>query len=256
MYSLDADLFKQQGDWNWARFIAELKARILSPQRCVLIQNFNAGESNGLLIRLAFSLGRPYKEPCLVNHLPEDDIVFRVEPRGEGIRDSRGVILYSTTPLSFRSHTDGAGKPNPYDLVLLYCVRQDNFGGESILIPLARILERLRPTSLACLREDSFPVPFGLAPIISGEEHDFWIRYNAEELAIYSHQRNVTFNEDQKQAVNDLANTISSLEQNIPNFKISAGECLVIDNKRVLHGRSALSPNSQRLLKRIRVHWQ
>jgi hypothetical protein len=256
MYSLDANQFRQQCDSEWAQFVTEIKARVLSSHRCVLVRNLNAGESNELLIRLATSLGRPYKEPGVPGHPPEDEIVSRVEPRGEGIRDSRGLLLYSTTPLAFPSHTDGSGKPSPYDLVLLYCVRQDHFGGESILIPLDKILKLLTPASIDRLRTESFPVPFGMAPIISGEEHDFWIRYNAEELTFYSERRGVTFTQNQKHAVDDLANAIASLEQVVPRFKISVGECLIIDNKRVLHGRLALSPNSRRLLKRIRLHWQ
>jgi TfdA family taurine catabolism dioxygenase TauD len=255
MYLLEADQFRQQCDWEWARFVAELKARI-SSDRCVLIRNLNAGDSNELLIRLATSLGRPYNEPGFPRHPPEDKIVSRVEQRSEGIRDLRGIVLYSTTNLAFPSHTDGSGKRDPYDLVLLYCVRQDLSGGESILIPLDDILKLLTQATINCLRSKSFPVPFGRAPIISGEEHNLWIRYNAEELALYSHRHNITFTQNQKQALNALAGAISSLEQEVPKFRISMGECLVIDNKRVLHGRSALSPNSHRLLKRIRVHWQ
>ncbi len=254
MYLLNAAKFRDSNEWKWNDFVAEVRAGITSRHRSVLIHNFSAGESNELLINLATSLGRPFTQ-CGLAGLPlEDEMVFRVERCGEGIPDSRDVILYSTTHLGFPSHTDGSGKPNPYDVVLLYCVRQDTAGGESMLITLDELLQYLKPESITTLRRKVFPVPFGTAPIISGEVSDLRIRYNAEELSFYARLHRFEFTENQRRALADLAAAISVLEVKQPKVRISPGQCLVIDNKRALHGRTAFSQDSNRLLKRVRVY--
>jgi len=255
MYLLDAAKFRQSNEWKWIDLVSQVKAGINSHHRCVLIQNFGAGESNELLINLATSLGRPFTQCGLAGHPLEDKMVFRVECCGDGIPDSRDVILYSTTHLGFPSHTDGSGKPNPYDVVLLYCVRQDTAGGESILITLDELLQSLKPESITTLRRKIFPVPYGTAPVISGEASDLRIRYNAEELSFYARLHRFEFKENQRRALADLAAAISVLEVKQPKVRISPGQCLVIDNKRALHGRTPFSQGSNRLLKRIRVYW-
>jgi hypothetical protein len=208
-----------------------------------------------MLIGHATSLGRPYTKCGLPSHPLEDKMVFRVECCGEGIRDSRDVILYSTTSSGFPSHTDGSGKPNPYDVVLLYCVRQDIEGGESILITLDEVLKYLKTQTITTLRKTNFPVPFGMASLISGDKPNMWIRYNAEELSFYSRLRQREFTENQKNALADLAEVISDLESKQPKVRLAPGQCLVIDNKRSLHGRTAFSSNGDRLLKRVRLYW-
>jgi Taurine catabolism dioxygenase TauD, TfdA family len=250
VYPLD---FRDFG--GWSDFIAEVKRRLISQHRSVLIQYFPNHESNHLLIKLAKSLGRPDTRDALRDHPLEDGMVFRVERRGEGIRDSRGVVLYSTTHAGFPSHTDGSGKPDPYDAVLLYCVRQDPSGGESFLITLDELVRHLDVKTIGVLRTTTFPVPFGLAPIVSGQGPDMWIRYNADELSLYAHLRRIEFTESQKNALADLAETVSMLERKEPTIRMSPGDCLVIDNKRALHGRSAFSADGGRLLKRIRLYW-
>jgi alpha-ketoglutarate-dependent taurine dioxygenase len=255
MYLIDASKFGAESERIWYRLIPEVKAGLLSPHRSVLIEKFGHDECNAALIRLASGLGRPHKETRLPGDLTEDEVIFRVESVADGIRDSRGVVLYSTTHAAFPSHTDGSGKPNPFDVVLLYCVRQDSCGGESTLVTLDELIGTLDDESIDTLRTKTFPVPFGLAPIICGHGQEMWIRYNAEELSFYSRLRSIEMNENQKKALHNLAATLSNLETNGPKIKMSTGQCLIIDNKRALHGRTAFSPNGQRLLKRLRLYW-
>ena len=239
----------------WHNFVAEVKAGILSRHRTVLIRNFGDSADNDLLLHLATGLGRPYKDPKLPNRLMEDEIVFRVECVGEGIRDSRGVVLYSTTNARFPSHTDGSGKPNPYDVVLLYCARQGICGGDSTLITLDELVNHLDLQSLKILRTNSFPFTFGVAPIICGRGRHMWIRYNAEELSFYCRRRRMELDGDQKKALANVAATLSMLENRQPKVRMASGQCLVLDNKRVLHGRTAFSAEGNRLLKRVRLYW-
>ena len=63
----------------------------------------------------------------------------------------------------------------------------------------------------------------------------FWLVN--EDLSIKQQEAFDTFNEAVR-----FAQTIQ--------LKLKPGECLVIDNRRMLHGRTALEDNSNRLLKR------
>lgn len=256
MHTIDLDNYNPERESSWNDFVQEVKAGITSLSGVSLIRNFGVGESNELLVRIANSLGRAHMNTSLVEHPLENGMVFRVEPRGNGIQDARKQIVYSTTGLRFPCHTDGSGKPVPYHMVLLYCVRQDKFGGDSILITLWEVVSRLKRESLITLREESFPFPFGRAPIISGDGAEMWIRYNTDELDYYAGQRRVVFSKRQIFALADLNNIITLLESQGPKFRLSPGECLAFDNRRVLHGRSALMPASTRLLKRVRLYWR
>jgi hypothetical protein len=142
----------------------------------------------------------------------------------------------------------------PYDVVLLCCIRQDKKGGDSILVTLDELIDGLEPESVRTLREASFPFPFGMGSIISGDRAGPWIRYNAEELFYYARLRGVTFSESQKRALSDLENNLSLLVRGRQSFRLAEGECLALDNRRVLHGRTSLIPGSRRLLKRVRLY--
>src|SRR5690349_14655037 len=93
-------------DKEWAAFARDVKAALRSTHRSVLIRRFDDPESNGHLVRLANLLGTPHAQPGFPHH-PSEGLIFRVESRGDGIKDSRGIVLYSTTHLPFSSHTDG-----------------------------------------------------------------------------------------------------------------------------------------------------
>ena len=94
-----------------------------------------------------------------------------------------------------------------------------------------------------------------MAAIISGVGANTWIRYNAEELLYYARLRGMAFSESQQRALANLEHTLSLLVRNRPAFHLNEGECLALDNRRVLHGRTSLYPGSRRLLKRVRLYW-
>jgi hypothetical protein len=252
MSTLDLHNFNIENRSEWDGLIASVMAGVKSPARSSLIRNFGLGETNERLIQLAKSLCRIYQEPSYPNHPLENDLVFRVEARGQGIRDARNIILYSTTSSSFPCHTDGSGKRKPYDILILHCIRQDSVGGDSIVLPLDEICARLEPHTIRILKEPTFPVPFGLSPILWEENKEHCIRYNLEELYYYSNLHGILLSEAQERAIQTLKTIIMNLEEEKPPFRLAAGDCLVIDNKRALHGRTALAEGSKRLLKRMR----
>lgn len=188
-------------------------------------------------------------------HPYEDEVVFRVEARGKGIHDVRDLLVYCTTDLSFPCHTDGSGKPAPYDVVLLHCVRQDESGGDSIVSKLADVVSHLKPKKLETLQRAAYPFPFGKAPIISEKSGNVWIRYNRDELDYYTSKHQVVFTEDQRQALASLSGVLNLLQTRFRRFRLRPADCLIINNKTALHGRYALCPNSKRLIKRIHLYW-
>jgi hypothetical protein len=252
MNTLDLNSFDIENQAGWDQLTSLVLADLRSPSRCCLLQNFGSGETNERLIHLANSLCLIYQEPELPQHPLEDGCIFRVEARGTGIRDARNIVLYSTTSSRFPCHTDGSGKRMPYDLVILHCIKQDTTGGESILLTLDEVCARLAPDVIDVLKEPRFPVPFGLSPIIWEENGELCIRYNLEELSYYSKVRGVFPCENQQRALNTLERVILDLEEQSPPFSLPIGACLILDNKRALHGRTSLPENSERLLKRLR----
>jgi hypothetical protein len=128
-------------------------------------------------------------------------------------------------------------------------------GGELTLITLDELIKILDVESIETLRTEAFPVPYGFASIISGRADEMWIRYNAEELSFYCRRRAVKLSENQEDALRNLAEALSILENNGTKVTMSPGQCLVIDNKRALHGRTSFPANGKRLLKRLRLHW-
>ena len=252
MHVLDFEDFTRAPDDGWEQFSAAVRAAVVA-SKAVLIRNFGTGETNERLIKLAYSLGKPHGGYSLPDHPLEDGLVFRVEVRGEGVMDPSGAVIYSTTCADIPCHTDGVNKPMPYDLALLHCIRQDASGGETVLVQLEEVIERLPPDALGLLREEGYPFAFGRAPIIAGEGKQMWIRYNAQETAYYG-EAGAPLSPQHRHALAQLEAALAEPAAQ-ERFHLSPGECLVIDNRRVLHGRSACPKGGRRLLKRIRLYW-
>jgi alpha-ketoglutarate-dependent taurine dioxygenase len=253
MHVLDFKEFTRAGDDGWEQFCAAVKAAVVA-SKAVIIRNFGTGETNERLIKLAYALGKPYGGYSLPEHPLEDGLVFRVEVRGEGVMDPSGEVIYSTTCADIPCHTDGVNRPAPYDLALLHCIRQDASGGETVLVQLDELIERLPPDVMGLLREQGYPFAFGTAPIIAGDGDEVWIRYNAQEMAFYSETGGASLSPQHRHALAKLEAALSEPTAQ-EKFRLSPGECLLIDNKRVLHGRSACSKGGHRLLKRVRLYW-
>jgi len=172
-----------------------------------------------------------------------------------GVLQTKGAWLFTRLRAKpFRAIRMVQARKNPTTLSCFIALGGDRLGGDSILITLEEIEARLDTETLSLLKQKAFPFPFGMSSILVEQEQAAWIRYNREELSYYLRQHHLTLSERASSALEALNAVITELEETVPRYHLVNGECLVIDNKRVLHGRSELAKDSDRLLKRVRVY--
>tara|TARA_B110000003_G_scaffold260703_1_gene281817 strand:- start:3310 stop:3942 length:633 start_codon:yes stop_codon:yes gene_type:complete len=132
------------------------------------------------------------------------------------------------------------------EYILWYCHEQDVAGGDSILVDGIEVFDRQSQAdkdilkSIHLMEHCVFEGDLTQHPMVSEERdnlslyYSFWMAEGLSEL-----QRNA-FDRFTK----------SVMETEPERFKLPQYWCLVINNKRIFHGRTALSEDSDRFLKR------
>jgi Taurine catabolism dioxygenase TauD, TfdA family len=100
-----------------------------------------------------------------------------------------------------------------------------------------------------------FPTPAGsaqqitFAPILEERAGAWRIRYRSDLTLTDDFTK---LNSDASQAIEQLETTLAGIEP--LRFLLKRGDVLVIDNRRILHGREAFPSMSTRRLKRLRIY--
>ena len=218
-------------------------------------------------------------EPCL------RDLLFVLLASGIGTpsaTDSSGTIIWNVTPapnpaagyhatitehsLAASLHTDSSYKSEPEDFVALLAVRPATVGGETHVLESSRLLSRLDKSRsgkdcLQVLSSEQYPfrVPDAftrnrsrldpewiVASILSdGERLRFRYDTIVDGLSCWT-----AVSPEALWALNYFYEALTLSERYV--FKLRAGDILFLNNRSVLHGRSAFSDGS-RLLLRIRL---
>lgn len=176
---------------------------------------------------------------------------IRVDPQQSARKGN--VTRYSRTPDALPLHTDCSNQSVPPNLVAFAMERPDpQGGGESVMLSASDLVHDLPEHLVRLLRQPVFPFTSQKRyPILQGQGDDLRIRY-------YRQQVNSALD---KQCLlpNNLRNALAELEHCLEQskrsvrFAMQAGEVVIMDNRRVLHGRSAMSANSPRLMHRFRL---
>lgn len=189
--------------------------------------------------------GQPNVEQYGINRVEAMDVP-RIDPGGR--------TVLSTSADDFPLHTDDTFARAPVHSVLMHCWQADPAGGVSRVAHVADIVAGLTAATLERLRVADFPSPFGLAPVLfepeAGSGPAPCIRFNHRDFASYGESYGPKLTADQIAALDEVLHAANRCVQEL---KLSPGDCLVVDNHRILHGRTAFSPGSGRLLKRLRV---
>lgn len=152
-------------------------------------------------------------------------------------------------------HTDSAYHRVPEPLFLLHCVRAADDGGDSLLVHIDDVVAEIcaKPEGAAVLRTLREPLwrwrppaeysavgSTPAAPIIAGTT----VRWRGDNLVIPQ-------GETYMQAVRvfDMAAELAALSV---RFRLRPGWTLIVDNLRVMHGRTPFS-DRRRLLLRVRL---
>lgn len=203
---------------------------------CV-IRNFPIQADHLALVQLTESLGQPLLEA----HNIDGGIVCAVEVDHESKQPA-----YANTPHVFPCHTDCSDFEYPPDTLLLLCERQATTGGESFWISLKEVLPHLSSAQIELLRQPVFHFRKTLYPILA----DWGIRYNRLMIELY--RRLFEVPADELSQLMDQLDHILAQHQHF--FTLQAGDCLCLNNYKLLHGRGEFDPNSDRLLKRTRLY--
>jgi hypothetical protein len=184
----------------------------------------------------------------------------------EGNEDATQLV-YNLTPKSappvglrtrshqrcfFPLHTDTSWLPRPHDyLALLGVTPAATSSTKSLTVPVDQIVGELDDSDVAVLCEPRFPVPTQDWPryvsiLEPGTSGGFCIRYRADVLELESTNRLDARARTALQHLDEVVATASAA-----TFALNAGDLLVLDNRRVLHGRTEV--DGPRLVERVRA---
>lgn len=174
--------------------------------------------------------------------------INRAKPAASG-----KVTQYSRTHLPLAPHTDSSYMDMPHDLVAFQCIVADNIGGESIMIPVEDILQRIDSKNLELLKAPVFPFGNNLRSIISGLAGDEQIRYYRSQIDRTLELEGSCLPDKYRCAIENLDTALQESAGRI-QFPLQPGQIVFMHNNKVLHGRTGFSPDSDRLLYRVRLH--
>ena len=200
---------------------------------------FNCGE-NGSLEELALSLGKP------VASVPGRPPVDVLVPKSK--EDSQpGTLSYLNGDGAFPFHTETAYWPKPVDLVILKCVAPGAGSRSTILVDGWNLgldrdeVKRLMRT-LMVVRNGRMSFLASLAKL---ENDRLSFRYDLACMRPTSSEDAIM--------LNSLHASLSDADHTQIVWK--SGQCIVFDNRRMLHSRSeSLIPDPDRRLERIYVY--
>lgn len=205
----------------------------------ILIKDFPT--NNQTLINFCKQIGKPIEEPQILQHLLADKYIFDVK-----INNSQ-ISTWASTNSNMDCHTDGSYITNVPDIVVLLCVKPALRGGETLLISVDTLYSKLTPIEVMKLQHIHFPFRGHFFPILTKSQNEFFIRYS--RMIIEATPNSIKANID-----SNLLDKIDAIIAEYQNtIKLEKGDCLILNNKKILHGRSAFDYSSDRHLKRIRL---
>ncbi|WP_415853750.1 TauD/TfdA family dioxygenase [Sinomonas sp. G460-2] len=190
--------------------------------------------------------------------LPQDGAGAQIrEVRYRGLKLGEGATgRYSDSREGGQFHTDGPHRPNDApDWFALLCIRQAAVGGGLILILTEDLIKRLDPDTVAVLeepflfdqREDgTAPVS---RPILAHQPSGRWhVNYLREYIELgHRHPLGQPLTDRQAAALDafdaQIAEAVAA--PNRIEVKLAPGQMAVIDNRRLLHGRTTFGDDPQ-----------
>jgi hypothetical protein len=159
-----------------------------------------------------------------------------------------GAHAYVAKPGPVPLHTD---QPE-VDVIGWYCDRQDDADGATLLFDMKPFVDRL-PLDL---RTRLFDVRLLTPPVTGGPPTMAWpvLRRRGSGVAVFCSPwlRSASPIPEHVAALETFRAELSrAITNERVAVRLAAGEALFVDNGRVLHGRGAIAPDSQRSLRRL-----
>ena len=174
-----------------------------------------------------------------------------VNPKASSVEDA--VTRYSRTTIALEPHTDSSQQKNPHSIVIFGMSRPDESGGETQMVVIDELLLLLDSKTAELLRQPIWPMGKQPKPILeAGSASDETrISYYRKQLD-RSLELGASLSAQQMTALSALDAAITHLSAQ-RSFRLQKGETLLINNRKVLHGRTALAEDSDRLMIRYRL---
>lgn len=243
---------RRQPYLRYGDFAADTLCAALERTGWVIVGGVPCWPGNTELLALAAMLGtvRRYGPNRGGDPTREGESVHRVAALPAPQRDESGRAVTSTTADRFPLHTDEAVLPCPGRYVLLHCWGADRRGGTSLIAPVDDFLHRLDRADIEACYRVQYRWGEAVAPILTrvpGRAQPL-VRFGRHGLA------GVVGGAAGDAAAAALADRFGrAAAASALRCRLRPGDCLIADNRRVLHGRTRLEPGSHRLLKRLRV---
>lgn len=203
--------------------------------------------------------------PILHNSMP-NSYVWDIKP----VKDTKSnFVTHSELASEAELHTDSAFADNPEDYFCLYSIKKaDCNGGESLLLSKEDLLLELRKTEEGMKAEEQFRTkkfPFAV-PSIFKEGHklqnenlfvkDYILSGDSIRFRIDVIEKSLNFapqliDADQRKALDHLQNILEH-SNGVKRLMLEVGDLIIINNKTMLHGRTAFKDPERHLL-RVRI---
>jgi len=220
-----------------------------------MIKNMNI-DSNDELVELSHFMGNlqaPFAED--LKEQVEDGFVYRVTSTASS---SKRAI--SQTNKEFLLHTDGTKSNVVPDFIALMMIKPAISGGQSVFLDSWSVLSNFTDSELQGILSLSYQTRFGKRKILEVKGDRFQIKFNPYELAKeLNPSLTITGDLDVGNAFNEQPLIsqlcrIFSTSGKCLKYYLSPGDCIILDNRRILHGRTAF--HGTRLLKRVWIQGQ
>jgi hypothetical protein len=179
------------------------------------------------------------------------DEVVPTDPRGSDVTYQIGAC---------EPHSDESSKPRPEDVVMLWCVRPANSGGQCLVWPVADLLDSIATDgdthAIAMLRRPEYvfggrlrqPPRVIRAPVLFGKDGIRFRRGAIDDACAAIRQ---PLSGAHHEALDVLTAAIRRTQPFV--CRLRAGQVLVVANRHVLHARDHFDDEARRLL-RTRCH--
>lgn len=235
--------------------VADIVRRELLQSGAIIIRGLPRSADNAELVALSMLLGTPSETSIVpageASEVVESGFIHRVESQQTPVLNASGHPVLSLCSGEFECHTDEYFLDVPAALVLLHCVRNDpDGGGLSLVLPCRVLLEFLEDSVKDLLSRRMYPHPTQLVSVLDRESGETRVRYNRYEVEGYYRAAGVPV----PSVIQQVFDRVSQVARDrATRVHLSEGDCLVLDNYSVLHGRTAFDGRSPRLLKRVRL---
>lgn len=211
------------------------------------IEGFGDEQKRGKTLARLISLAPPLHPRKPLEKLS----TARIRVDAESFAKEGDGTRYSQTNEALAAHTDSSWFADPHELVAFQMAVPDPEGGESFVVPVRDAIAGLDDATRSRLRAASFPFAGVFQPVLTGPEADPALRYYRRQIDEEA-AKSVPL-APQDIAALDALDAVLARPDLHHRFSLAAGEIVLMNNLRVLHGRTGMAASSRRLMFRVRA---